>query len=140
MVETGRIAQASSASQTSSYRLSGWLIAAVALGALLMAAGAAIALKDPAMLIGPHVEVNEGVHVYADYLVSRNLALAGMLIAALSMRALSALRTLVLLTAVIQLLDVCMDAMQGRWAIVPGVFIFGIIFLLVALRLRHTRP
>lgn len=138
MVETGRIAQASSASQTSSYRLSGWLIAAVVLGALLMAAGAAIALKDPAMLIGPHVEVNEGVRVYADYLVSRNLALAGMLIAALSMRALSALRTLVLLTAVIQLLDVCMDAMQGRWAIVPGVFVFGIIFLLVALRLRHT--
>lgn len=138
MPEQSPGAQISSMSQNA-HRLPGWLVVAVILGALLMAAGAVIALKNPAMLVSPHVEMNEGVQVYAGYLVSRNLALAAMLIAALWMRSRTALCTLMLLTAVIQLLDAGMDAMEGRWAIVPGVLVFGIVFLMGAGLLRKRR-
>jgi hypothetical protein len=35
----------------------------------------------------------------------------------------------------IQLLDVCMDVAEGRWSIVPGILVFGIVFLVGAARL-----
>ena len=34
------------------------------------------------MLVSPHDEINDAVHIYAGYLASRNMALAVMLIAA----------------------------------------------------------
>jgi hypothetical protein len=116
--------------------LPGWVVASVIAGALLMGAGAAIALVRPAMLVAPKAEITDAVRVYAGYLVSRNLALALMLIAMLAIRARRVLSGLMLLTAFIQFIDAGMDVLEGRWAIVPGVLIFAIVFFLGAARLN----
>jgi hypothetical protein len=112
-----------------------WLQTIVLLGTLLMAAGALIALLNPAMLVSPHDDINAAVHIYAGYLFSRNAALAILLVASMLFRSKGTLNTLILLTAFIQLLDAAVDCMEGRWTIVPGVVVFGLLFLLVSARL-----
>jgi hypothetical protein len=113
-----------------------WVSASVIVGAVLMAAGAVIAMVRPAMLVSPNAEITAAVRVYAGYLVSRNLALAGMLVAMLVVRAHSILRGLMVLTALIQLFDAGMDLLEGRWTIVPGVLVFAVVFFLGAARLN----
>jgi hypothetical protein len=112
-----------------------WLQTIVLLGALLTGAGALIALLNPAMLVSPHDEINAAVHIYAGYLFSRNAALAILLVASMIFRAKGTLNTLILLTAFVQLLDAVVDCMEGRWVIVSGVLIFGLLFLLASARL-----
>jgi hypothetical protein len=112
-----------------------WLSTSVILGALLMAAGGMIALIRPAMMVSPDAEINAAARVYAGYLVSRNLALAAMLLAMLGMRARRTLSSLMVLVAFVQLLDAGMDCMEGRWALIPGVLVFAIVFFLGAARL-----
>jgi hypothetical protein len=112
-----------------------WIRVVVVLGAALTAMGAVIALVDPVMLVSPHDEINGAVHVYAGYLVARNLAIALMLVALLLLGAKRALGNLMVLVGLIQLLDVCMDAAEGRWSIVPGILVFGLVFLVGAARL-----
>ena len=116
-------------------------VAIVIIGTLLMAAGGVIALFRPAMLASPGEEINGAVHIYAGYLVSRNLAIAGMLAWKLSVKARGPLTTLMVLTALIQLLDAGIDFVEGRWALVPGVLVLGIAFLLGARWIgRKPRP
>ncbi len=112
-----------------------WVQAIVLLGALLMATGAVIALLNPAMLVSPRDEINAAVHIYAGYLFSRNAALVILLVVSMIVRARGTLNTLILLTAFIQLLDAAVDCMEGRWAIVPGVIVFGLLFFVSAARL-----
>jgi len=112
-----------------------WVRVVVVLGALLLATGAVLALVNPAMLVAPQDEINGAVHIYAGYLASRNLALAIMLVAVLSLGAKRALGNVMVLVALVQLLDVCMNCAEGRWTLVPGVFIFGLLFLIGAARL-----
>jgi hypothetical protein len=112
-----------------------WLRTIVVIGALLMVTGALIALMHPALLVSPHDEINGAVHIYAGYLASRNLALAILLLAAMRFRARGTLNTLMLLTAFIQVLDVGIDCVEGRWAIVPGVVVFGLLFFVGSARL-----
>jgi hypothetical protein len=112
-----------------------WIRVAVILGAALTAMGAVIALVQPAMLVSPHDEINGAVHIYAGYLVSRNLAIAILLVALLILGTKRALGNLMALVGFIQLIDVCMDVAEGRWAIVPGILVFGIVFLVGAARL-----
>lgn len=112
-----------------------WLSASVILGALLMASGALIALVNPAMLVSAGAEINVAARVYAGYLVSRNLALAAMLLVMLGLRARGPLGSLMLLTACIQLLDAGMDCFEGRWTVVPGVLVFAIVFFIGAARI-----
>jgi hypothetical protein len=113
-----------------------WVSASVIFGALLMGVGAIIAVVRPAMLVAPNVEITAAARVYAGYLVSRNLALAVMLLAMLAVRARGVLSSLMVLTAFIQLFDAGMDALEGRWPIVPGVLIFAIVFFLGAARIN----
>lgn len=113
----------------------GWVATIAGLGALLTAAGAIIAIVDPALLLGPGDQVNHAVRVYAGYLFSRNLALAAMLIAALLARSRRGLADLMVLTAAIQGLDTAVDATTGRWTLVPGLLVFTTSFLLGARRL-----
>lgn len=115
--------------------LPAWLSGSVIVGALLMAAGGIIALIHPAMLVAANAEINGAARVYARYLVSRNLALAVMLLVMLGMRARGVLRGLMVLTALIQLVDAGMDVMDGRWALMPGVLIFATVFFLGAAQL-----
>lgn len=112
-----------------------WLRIVVVLGALLLAAGGVIALVHPVMLVSPHEQMNGAVHIYAGYLASRNLALSIMLLAMLGLGARRALANLMVLTAFIQLLDAGMDCAEGRWAIIPGIVVFGVVFSVSAARL-----
>jgi len=112
-----------------------WLGAIVILGAALTAMGAVIALVHPAMMVSPNAEINEGVRVYAGYLVARNLAIAIMVLGLLLLGARRALANLMVLVGLIQLLDACMDVAEGRWTIAPGVLVFGIVFLICAAKL-----
>jgi hypothetical protein len=112
-----------------------WLSASVVVGALLMAAGGIIALAHPAMLVSANAQINVATRVYAGYLASRNLALAGMLLVTLAMGTRSVLGSLMMLTAFIQLLDAGMDFVEGRWTLVPGVLLFAMVFFLGSARL-----
>ena len=114
-----------------------WLRTIVLVGAILMATGALIALLHPVMLVSPHDEINGAVHVYAGYFASRNLGLAIMLVAAMTLRARGMLSTLMLLTAFIQLLDAGIDCLEGRWVVVPGVVLIGLMFSVGAARLSR---
>jgi hypothetical protein len=100
-----------------------------------MAMGAFIALLRPGILVPPHEEISQAVHIYAGYLFSRNLVLALMLLAALGLRARGMLNTLMLLTAFVQFLDAGVDLMEGRLTVVPGVVIFGTLLLVGSRRL-----
>ena len=112
-----------------------WLGTIIIVGALLIITGAVIALVHPQMLVSPDDTMNNGVRIYAGYFASRNLALALMLLVLLWLRAKALLSNLMLLTALVQLLDACIDCAEGRWAIVPGVLFFGFVFLFSAARL-----
>lgn len=94
-----------------------------------------MALLHPALLVSPHDEINGAVHIYAGYLASRNLGLAIMLLAAMSLRARGTLNTLMLLGAFVQLLDAGIDCVEGRWVIVPGVVLIGLLFFVACARL-----
>jgi hypothetical protein len=115
-----------------------WVRLVVLIGALLTAMGAVIALVHPAMLVSPGDQINNAVHIYAGYLAARNLALATLLLALLFMGARRALGNLMALVGFIQLLDTCMDIAAARYAVAPGVFVFGVVFLIAASRLTGS--
>jgi hypothetical protein len=112
-----------------------WLKAIVVIGATLVLAGALIGLLRPGLLVAPHAEINEAVRIYAGYLFSRNFALAIMLLGAMVLRARGTLNSLMVLAAFVQLLDGGVDILSGRWRIVPGVIILGVLFLVGSARL-----
>lgn len=109
-----------------------WVRLLVVAGALLTAMGAVIALIRPAMLVSPHDEINQAVRIYAGYLAARNFALAIALFGLLALRARRALANLMALVSLVQFFDVVMDCAEGRWALVPGVLSFCVLFLLGA--------
>lgn len=115
-----------------------WIGIVAVLGAILTAAGAVIALVNPAMLVSPHDAINNAVHVYAGYLFSRNLVIAVMLVALLIFGARRALSQLLVLVGLIQLADAFVDVVEARWAVASGVLILGILFLVAATRLAST--
>jgi hypothetical protein len=102
------------------------------LGALLLTAGAVLALFYPVMLVSAHDEINGAVHIYAGYLASRNLALAIMMVAALCFGAKGMLNNLLLLVAFIQLLDAVMDVVEGRWPVATGVVVLAALFFIAS--------
>jgi len=113
-----------------------WLPKVIAaLGALLLIAGALIALFHPVMLVSAQDEINGAVHVYAGYLASRNLALAVMLLAALSLGAKRLLNNLLLLVSLIQLLDAVIDVVEGRWPVAIGVAVLAVLFFVASVSL-----
>jgi hypothetical protein len=115
-----------------------WATALVVLGSVLLITGAALALLRPQMLLSPDQPVTPAVRVYAGYLVSRNLALAFMLLSALRTRARVSLHSLMLLYALVQFLDVVMDLAEHRWTVVPGILVLALLFLLGAARLSPS--
>jgi len=112
-----------------------WVSVAVLLGAALMAMGAIIAMARPAMLVSPYDAITPAVRTFADYFAVRNLAMASLLLVLLVMRAHRALGSLLVLVGWVQLLDAAMDCVEGRWMLVPGVTLLGIVFLLAAAKL-----
>lgn len=106
-----------------------WPRLIVLLGIVLLASGAIIAVVHPSSLVSPQDQINQATRVYAGYLASRNAALALMLLGTLILGARKTLNILVLLTALIQLLDIAMDFAEGRWMVVPAVVFLGALFL-----------
>jgi hypothetical protein len=109
------------------------------LGSLLLAAGAAIAYFKPAMLLSPLEQVTDGVRVYAGYMISRNAALALLLLAGMLFRVRTLLGNMLLMAGAVQIFDACIDGAEGRWMLVPGVAVLGIVFLLAAAGCRPAR-
>ena len=109
-----------------------WLITVG--GSILMIVGAIIALIDPALLVGGGGQTNETANVYASYFVSRNLVVGIFLSAAIVVRASGPLRTMLLLTAAIQLSDAVLDCFERRWSVVPVALFIGLMSLIAARR------
>ena len=114
--------------------IDGWIFIAVILGALLTATGAIISKVDPTLLTngGP---ITDAARVYADYLFARNLPLAVMLLLLLATRARRMLAGFMVLTALIQMVDVINDLTRGDVLLIPGLLVFAIVFLVGAWRL-----
>jgi hypothetical protein len=111
-----------------------WITVAVILGALLTTAGAIISKVDPTMLTngGP---ITDAARVYANYLFARSLPLAVMLLFLLAIRSRRMLAGFMVLTALIQIVDMINDLATGDFTLVPGLLVFAIIFLIGAWRL-----
>ena len=58
-----------------------------------------------------------------------------MLLVLMATRSTKALAHLAVLTAFIQIADAGLDCVEGRWPIVPGVLVLGLLFFLAAARL-----
>ena len=111
-----------------------WVSIVVILGAVLTATGAVISKVDPTLLTngGP---MTGAAWVYADYLFARNLPLAVLLLLLLASRARRMLAGFMVLTALIQVVDVIDDLARGAFLLVPGLLVFAIVFLVGASRL-----
>jgi hypothetical protein len=111
-----------------------WVSIVVILGALLTAAGAVISKVDPTLLTnGSHM--TDAAWVYADYMFARNLPLAVLLLLLLAVKARRMLAGFMVLTALIQLVDVINDLVRGAFVLVPGLLVFAIVFLIGAWQL-----
>jgi hypothetical protein len=119
-----------------------WWVRTVAVaGALLMGLGGVIALVHPAMLVSPQDQVlssqgqiNEAVRIYAGYMASRNLVLAALVVGLLGVGARRPLAQWMMVVGFVQLVDACLDAVAGRWAVLPGVLVLGVVFLAASAR------
>ena len=111
-----------------------WVTIVVILGAILTATGAVISKVDPTLLTNGS-PMTEAARVYADYLFARNLPLALMLLFLLAVRAQRMLAGFMVLTALIQFVDVINDLARGAVVLVPGLLVFAIVFLIGAWQL-----
>jgi hypothetical protein len=107
---------------------------AVILGAALTAAGAVISKLDAAILANG-APMTAAARVYADYLFARDLPLAAGLLFLLALQARRMLAGLMVLTALIQIVDVLNDLGRGDLVLIPGLLLFAIVFLIGARRL-----
>ncbi len=111
-----------------------WVSIVVILGAFLTATGAIISKVDPTLLTNGST-MTDATRVYADYLFARNLPLAVMLLFLLAVKARRMLAGFMVLTALIQLVDVINDLARGAAVLVPGLLVFAIVFLIGAWQL-----
>lgn len=109
-------------------RISLWVSIVVILGAVLTIVGAVISKVDPALLTNGS-SVTDAARVYADYTFSRNLSLAILLIFLLVTSSRRMLAGFMVLTALIQIIDVFNDLSRGDFLLVPGLLVFAIVFL-----------
>jgi hypothetical protein len=111
-----------------------WISIVVIIGALLTATGAIISKVDPTLLTNGS-PMTDAARVYADYMFARNLPLALMLLFLLAVRAWRMLAGFMVLTALIQFVDVINDLARGALVLVPGLLVFSIVFLIGAWQL-----
>ena len=111
-----------------------WISIVVIIGALLTATGAIISKVDPTLLTNGS-PMTDAARVYADYLFARNLPLAVMLLFLLAVKARRMLAGFMVLTALIQFVDVINDLARGAIVLVPGLLVFAIVFLIGAWQL-----
>jgi hypothetical protein len=110
-----------------------WLTAIIIVGAALTATGATLAI----FATGEHL--NAAGRNYADYFITRNLAIAAMLLVTLALRARRILAALMTLTALIQILDAITATATSRLGLVPIDLAFAAVFLFGAAKLSGPR-
>jgi hypothetical protein len=115
-----------------------WVSIVVILGALLTITGAVISKVDPTLLTSGG-SMTDAARVYADYMFARNLAVAILLLVLLAVRARQMLAGFMVLTALIQTIDVIDDLARGAFVLVPGLVLFAIVFF-VGASLLFGRP
>ena len=115
-----------------------WVTTIVILGVLLTATGGILALVRPEILAGG--PMNQAAYVYSGYLVSRDLALAAMLLATLAVRSYRVLAGLMLLTVLTQVIDAVVDATTGRASLLPAILVFAVAYLVAAARIFGRLP
>jgi hypothetical protein len=115
-----------------------WVCVFILISGFLMVLGGLIALLNPSMLMAPHDDITEGVKIYAGHFAVRNFALGVFLPLLLALRARRTLRSMMVLVGVIQFFDVIMDCVEGRWTIVPGVLLLGVLYLIGAARMARA--
>ena len=114
--------------------MKGWVWSVVILAAGLDTIGAAIAAVDPAALLPAGEQMTGAAHVYAGYLVSRDLALAVGLCVFLILGARQVLTAVLLMSALTQLLDIAVDSASGRAVLVPGLGVLCGLLIVAAIR------
>lgn len=112
-----------------------WTGAIAVLAAVAFGVGGLISAVDPALLSGG---TTGGDGVYIDYTVSRDLALAVVILCMLAVRAQHVLSALLLLAALIQIADLIQDAAHGRTILVSGIGVLAVLFLAAGTRLADT--
>jgi hypothetical protein len=115
-------------------RIPPWVSIVVIIGAVLTATGAVISKVDPTLLTNGN-PMTDAARVYADYMFARNLSLAVMLLLLLALRAKRILAGFMVLTTLIQFIDVIDDLARGAFLLVPGLLVFAIVFLIGAWQL-----
>jgi hypothetical protein len=112
-----------------------WVSVVVIFGALLTLTSAVISKVDPTLLTNGN-PMTASARIYADYMFARDLALAVMLLLLLVVRARRMLAGFMVLTVLIQCIDIVDDLFRGAFLLLlPVVFVFAIVFLLAAGRL-----
>jgi hypothetical protein len=110
--------------------------AIVVLGALITGAVGVLSLVAPATFLavighrGAHVTAS--TQIFASYTGARELAIAVALVILLALRSTRVLPGLMVVTAGANILDVADALVNGRWAQVPGAFVFALAFLAAA--------
>jgi hypothetical protein len=116
-------------------RIPWWVAATVVVGALLLISGALISKVDPTMLVANGAPLTDAARAYTDYLFARNLPLAVLLVFFLVIRARRMLAGFMVLSALIQILDVVDDLARAEWQLAPGLIVLAVVFLAGAWRL-----
>ena len=117
--------------QKSVARIPLWVSIVVILGIVLTTTGAVISKVDPTLLTNGG-SMTDAARVYADYMFARNLAVAILLVFLLASKARRMLAGFMVLTALIQMIDVLDDLARGAFVLVPGLVVFAIVFFVGA--------
>ena len=112
-----------------------WVYIVVILGALLTLTSAVISKVDPTLLTNGN-PMTASARIYADFMFARDFSLTVMLLLLLGVRARRMLSGFMVLTVLIQWVDIVHDLFRGTFLLfLPVVFVFAIVFLLAAGRL-----
>lgn len=111
-----------------------WVTVIIILGILLMLVGGLVSKLHPSLLTNGHTVPND-VRIYTDYMFSRSLALAVVMLAFLAIKARRALAVLLVVLTLIQCIDFINDATRGDFMLLPGIFVLIILFLIAARQL-----
>lgn len=98
-------------------------------------AGAVISKVALMILLEQGDQMTNAARIYADYLFARNLPLALLSLLLLALGARRMLVGFMVLTAIIQAVDVLDDLASGRYTLVPGLLVFAVMFFFGASRL-----
>jgi hypothetical protein len=120
-------------------RIPAWVSVVVILGVALTVTGAVISKVDPTLLANGD-PMTSAARVYADYMFARNLSIAVLLLFLLAVGASRMLAGFMVLSALIQLVDIVDDLARGDFVLVPGLLLFAIVFLIGASRLFGQAP